>query len=231
MTDTSLAVQLLHLFHPSFIYFSPSSSSSACLSGHGHQPVAVPILIASVPENSGICILFRFRPCHAPASFLSSTSVRSALVSSASSFRSLLSDPRLVASSKDRKVEKMQKHKCSILDISVYSRDYNLDKSVLLQLPIICMTLCTGCHSLNMFLQLLSVVDLRGIVSSILKPNCHSFSLDTWGSAHTGIAMLTKMIRASSEFHYLAVPGGKFLRKGVSVKDHAFLGSRPYGAR
>ena len=60
MTDTSLAGQLLHLIHPiSTIYFCPSSSSSACLSGHCHQPV--PILTASVPENAGIRILFRFR--------------------------------------------------------------------------------------------------------------------------------------------------------------------------
>ena len=103
MTDTSLAGQLLHLIHPiSTIYFCPSSSSSACLSGHCHQPV--PILTASVPENAGIRILLRFRPCHAPASSLSSTSVSPALVSSASSFGSLLSDPRLVASSGDRKI-------------------------------------------------------------------------------------------------------------------------------
>jgi len=119
ITSKMMTGQLLHLIHPISNDFCPSSSSSACLSGHCHQPV--PILTASVPENAGIRILFRFRPCHAPASFLSSTSVSPALVSSASSFGSLLSDPRLVASSGDRKVEKMQKQKCSILDISVYS--------------------------------------------------------------------------------------------------------------
>ena len=60
------------MFGNFFTNLRPSSSSAACLSGHGHQPVTVPSLTASVSEKGGICILFRIRhlgpamPCLTP---------------------------------------------------------------------------------------------------------------------------------------------------------------------
>ena len=169
MTDTSLAGQLLHLIHPisTILYFCPSSSSSACLSGHCHQPV--PILTASVPENAGIRILFRFRHL-GPAMPLPHPCLQHLWVLPLS-LQPLPSDLcfQIHGWSPPQKVGRLRR--CRNRNAAYLIFQSTLDKSVLLELLIICMTLCTGYHSLKMFLRLLSVVDLGGIVSSILKPN------------------------------------------------------------
>ena len=160
--------QLLHLIHPiSTIYFCPSSSSSACLSGHCHQPV--PILTASVPENAGISILFRFRHL-GPAMPLPHPCLQHLWVLPLS-LQPLPSDLCFQIHGWSPPQEVGRLRRCRNRNAAYLIFQSTLDKSVLLELLIICMTLCTGYHSLKMFLRLLSVVDLGGIVSSILKPN------------------------------------------------------------
>ena len=142
MTDTSLAGQLLHLIHPiSTICFCPSSSSSACLSGHCHQPV--PILTASVPENAGISILFRFRHL-GPAMPLPHPCLQHLWVLPLS-LQPLPSDLCFQIHGWSPPQEVGRLRRCRNRNAAYLIFQSTLDKSVLLELLIICMTLWWYC--------------------------------------------------------------------------------------